>query len=599
MFKRRTCLFVLEMELLIYEISTIKGNSKPVINKAIYDIDLDSLMIILQISLCAFFVYSQRNYQSVTYMKQILVLLSVLILTSSFFSANAQIKNSEEEAMLRSWIKTIGSDEFGGRMPMTEYEPKTIQYLADQMESLGLEPAFNGSYFQKVGMISTTTRPEGNKFTLKGKKKGTLEFENDIIIWTARAEEKVSVPAAEFVFCGFGIDAPEYGWNDFDGIDVKGKIVIAMVNDPGYYDPSLFRGKNMTYYGRWTYKLEQAEKLGAAGCVVLHNTEAASYGWHVCVNGHLTGNLALYDENTRNSGALAMKGWLAEEGARKIFLAAGKDFDEAIAAAKKPGFKPMPLNVKTDIKLNVDYEISETCNVAGVLPGTDLKDEVVVFNGHWDHFGYGKPDESGDEIYNGAADNASGIANVLMLAKKFQDMPNRPRRSLLFMSVTSEESGLFGSQYYCEHPAFDMSKTTTIINFDCVAPAPLTHDVVVLGGGESSLDELVVTSAAAQGRYVVFDNDNSDGWFFRSDHYNFVKKGVPALVIENGNDLVDPTRPNKYPQSDWYHKPSDEYKEDWDLSGTVANLNMMFSVGLSVANSDKIPQWNSTSSNHR
>lgn len=524
-------------------------------------------------------------------MKNPFLIVASLLMCATAATAVAQTTNVEEEAMLRDWIRTIGSDDFGGRMPMTEYEPKTIEYIAGQMKSLGLEPAFDGSYFQKVDMVSVTTRPEGEKLTVKGKKKVELKYPDDFIVWTSRATDEVDIPSAEYVFCGFGIDAPEYGWNDFDGIDVKGKIVIAMVNDPGFYDSSLFRGRNMTYYGRWIYKFEEAQRRGAAGCLVLHNTEAASYGWHVCVNGHLQGNLALYNEDTKNADALAMKGWLHEDGCRKIFQAAGLDFDAAVASAKKPGFKAVPLHVKSPIKLNVTYEVSQTSNVAGILPGTDLKDEVVVFNGHWDHFGYGNPDENGDEIYNGAADNASGVANVLMLAKKFTEMPVRPRRSLLFMSVSSEESGLFGSQYYCEHPVFDMSKTATIINFDCVAPAPLTNDVIVLGGGECDLDGYITAAAAAQGRHVVFDNDNSDGWFFRSDHYNFVKKGVPAVVINNGKELVDPSRPNKYPQSSWYHKPSDEYHEDWDLGGTVANLNMMFSVGLSIANADKKPEW--------
>lgn len=241
--------------------------------------------------------------------------------------------------------------------------------------------------------------------------------------------------------------------------------------------------------------------------------------------------------------------------------------------------------------MDVSYEIRETCNVAGVLPGTDLKDEAVVFSAHWDHFGYGTPDETGDPIYNGAADNGSGMAAVLMLAKKYTELPVRPRRSLVFLIPTLEESGLFGSEYYCEHPVFSMEKTAACINFDCIAPEPLTHDVVVLGGGACELDRHILACAGAQGRYVVFNNDNSDGWFFRSDHFNFVKRGVPAVVIEYGTDLVDPSRPNKYPRSDWYHKPSDEYLEDWDFAGTVAHVNMMFGVGLSVANSDQRPRW--------
>ena len=241
--------------------------------------------------------------------------------------------------------------------------------------------------------------------------------------------------------------------------------------------------------------------------------------------------------------------------------------------------------------MDVKYEINQTCNVAGLLPGTDKKDEVVVFSAHWDHFGFSTPDETGDAIYNGAADNGSGMAAVLLLAKKYAELPVRPRRSMLFLIPTLEESGLFGSEYYCAHPAFPMEKTAACINFDCIAPEPLTHDVVVLGGGACELDNYIVACAGAQGRYVVFNADNSDGWFFRSDHFNFVKKGVPAVVIEYGTDLVDPSKPNKYPRSLWYHKPSDEYREDWVFDGTIAHINMMFGVGLSVANADRRPRW--------
>ena len=495
-----------------------------------------------------------------------------------------------EEALLREWIKTLGSDEFGGRMPMTEYETKTLRYLAGEMKAIGLQPAFGESYFQPVKTISTVCKPVGGGFRVKGVKKTELRSPDDLVVWTARATRKVEIPAAEFVFCGFGIDAPEFGWNDFEEIDVKGKIIIAMVNDPGFYDASLFQGKNMTYYGRWTYKFEQAERLGAAGCLVLHNTAAASYGWNVAAN-HTGSNLALYDAATGNADAIGIKGWLHEDGCRKLFAAAGLDFEAAVEAAKKPGFKSFNLNVRSDIKMDVTYEIQETCNVAGVLPGTDLKDEVVVFSAHWDHFGYGIPDETGDRIYNGAADNGSGMAAVLLLAKKYASLPVQPRRSMLFLIPTLEESGLFGSEYYCTHPVFPMDKTAACINFDCIAPEPLTRDAVVLGGGACELDNYLLAAAGAQGRYVVFNDDNSDGWFFRSDHFNFVKQGVPAVVIEYGKDLVDPSRPNKYPRSDWYHKPSDEYREDWDFSGTLAHINMMFGVGLSVANADRRPQW--------
>ena len=490
----------------------------------------------------------------------------------------------DDEQLLRSWIQTLSSDEFGGRKPMTAYEGVTVDYLQQELARMGLEPAFNGSWFQPFQMIAVTVKPDGNKFTVKGKKKTTLAYPEDLVVWTARATDRVELSKAEYVFCGFGISAPEYGWDDYANVDVKGKIVIAMVNDPGYYDPTLFRGRNMTYYGRWLYKYEEAIRRGAAGCLVLHNTEAASYGWHVCVNGHMEGNLALYDPQTRNAGELAVKGWLSEDGARKIFAAAGMDLDAALAAAKKPGFQSFALKVKGDVKMDVSYSMQETRNVGGLLRGTDKADEVVVLCAHWDHLGIGTPDASGDAIYNGAADNASGMAGALLSAQKFTKMGFKPRRSVLFFFPSSEESGLFGSAYYCGHPAFPMAKTVACLNFESIGPAELTRDLSILGGGESLLDRYFEAAAAAQGRYIFYDDDNSDGWFFRSDHYNFVKQGVPAVVWENGTDLVDPSRPNQYPMPVWYHKPADEYRPDWDLSGTLANVRLIYSIAVSLSN---------------
>ncbi len=513
--------------------------------------------------------------------KTILPALAVL-----FFAAGVQAQPArpDDEALLRDWIRTVSSDVFGGRKPMTEYEDLTVGYLVGEMEKLGLQPAFDGSWYQPFRIVSTTCRPPKDRIRLKGRRRAELRFPDDLTVWTARATDRVELKNAEFVFCGFGINAPEYGWNDYEGVDVRGKIVVAMVNDPGFYDASLFRGRNMTYYGRWVYKFEEAIRQGAAGCLVLHDTAAAGYGWHVCVNGHLEDNLALYDPETQNANELGVKGWLRDEGGRKIFDAAGLDFDAALAAAKHPGFRAIPLGVKGDVILDVSYQVEETRNVAGILPGTDLKDEVVVMSAHWDHLGIGTPDETGDTIYNGAADNGSGIASVLLAARKFQELPAKPRRSILFFFPSSEESGLFGSQYYCEHPAIPMEKTAACLNFESIGPAELTEDVVILGGGECELDRFFVAAAAAQGRYIFFDDDNSDGWFFRSDHYNFVKQGVPALVVENGLHPVHPDRQNRYPMSSWYHKPSDEYRDDWDLEGTLANVYLMFSVGVSVAN---------------
>jgi len=505
----------------------------------------------------------------------------VLLCCCSIATAQSRV---DDEQQLRDWIKTIASDEFGGRKPMTPYEEKTVQYLAKQLQELDLEPAFNGSWYQSFEMIAVTAKPQGNKLVVRGKKRAELHYPEDVVVWTARATDKVSLPKAEYVFVGFGIHAPEYGWDDYADIDVKNKIVIAMVNDPGYYDATLFRGRNMTYYGRWLYKFEEAKRQGAAGCLVLHNTEAASYGWHVCVNGHMEDNLALYDPQTCNANELAIKGWLREEGAQKLFAAAGMDMQAAQAAAKRPGFKSFSLKVHGDITMAVTYNIQQTRNVAGIIRGTEQPNEVIVMNAHWDHLGIGTPDERGDSIYNGAADNASGIASALLVAKKFKALPQAPRRSVLFLFPSSEESGLFGSEYYCQHPAIPMKSTSACLNFESIGPAELTHDVVILGGGTSDLDRYYEAAVAAQGRYIFYDDDNSDGWFFRSDHYNFVKQGVRAVVVENGLHPVDASRPNQYPMASWYHKPSDEYHADWDLSGTLENVYMIYSVSLSLAN---------------
>lgn len=513
----------------------------------------------------------------------VIAFVAMGLTTVSAQISREQLKAGSDEQLLREWTRVFSLDEFGGRKPMTPYEDKTVQYLASQLEVLGLEPAFNGSWFQPFEMISVTAKPVGSRLMVSGKKKAVLGYPDDLIIWTSRATEKINLKNAEYVFCGFGINAPEFGWNDYEGIDVKGKIVVVMVNDPGFYDSGLFRGRNMTYYGRWTYKFEEALRQGAAGCLVLHNAEAASYGWHVCVNGHLSNNLGIYNPETRNANELAVRGWLHEDGLKKMFLAAGMDMDKALADAKKPGFKSFSLNVKGDVKMNVTYNIKKTRNVGGILRGSGGDGEAVVLCAHWDHLGIGKPDERGDTIYNGAADNASGMAGALLLAKKFKEMP-QPRRDLVFIFPSSEESGLFGSAYYCDHPVVPMEKTVACLNFESIGPAELTRDVVILGGGESDLDHYYVAAAAAQGRYIYFDDDNSDGWFYRSDHYNFVKKGVRALVLENGRHPVDVTKPNKYPMPVWYHKPCDEYHDDWDLSGTLTNLNLIFSVGLSLSN---------------
>ena len=493
-------------------------------------------------------------------------LFSVLLcLLAMSVSAIAQ-SYEEELAFFKERVKTLGSDEFGGRKPLTAYETKTIHYIADEFKKLGLLPANGDSYFQPVKEISTFTRPEKNRIRVKcAKGSMDLRFSDDIVVWTNRGTEKVVIPTTEYVFCGFGINAPEYNWNDYEGVDVKGKIVIAMVNDPGFYDASLFRGRNMTYYGRWTYKFEEAERQGAAGLLVLHNEAAASYGWKVCQ--------------------------ASEEACRKMFELSGLDFDATIAAAKKPGFKSFTMKAKSKVTLNVEMSVGESHNVAAVLPGTDLKDEYVVCTAHWDHFGIGTP-INGDSIYNGASDNASGVASLMLLAKKYQSLPVKPRRSIVFVAVTSEECGLLGSQYYCEHPLFPLSKTAINLNFDGTAPRERTHDVFLRAAGKTDTDALVVAMASAQGRTVKIVTEDPGGGYFRSDHFNFVKKGVPTVLVGPGNDYVDKARHEAKPKVYRYHQPNDEYDESWwDFDGAMENMNLMFAIGLVIANNDEMPKW--------
>lgn len=517
--------------------------------------------------------------------------MGIMLLAATLGGSAVAQSYEEDLAFYKERVKTLASDEFGGRKPLTQYETKTINYIADEFKKLGLQPANNGSYFQSVKEVSTFTRPEKNRIRVKGPKGSIdLKYSDDVVVWTNRGTDKVVIPTTEYVFCGFGISAPEYNWDDFSDIDVKGKIVIAMVNDPGFYDQSLFRGKNMTYYGRWTYKFEEAERRGAAGVLVLHNTEAASYGWQVCQASHTQTNIALCSE-TMNAETIGMKGWLSEEACRKMFTVCGLDFDETIAAAKKPGFKSFSMKAKSKVVLNVEMSVGESHNVAGILPGTDLKDEYVVCTAHWDHFGIGTPVD-GDSIYNGASDNASGVATLMLLAKRFQSLPVRPRRSIVFVSVTSEECGLLGSQYYCEHPLYPLSKTAVNLNFDGTAPRERTHDIFLAAAGKTDTDALVVALASAQGRKVNIRTEDPGGIYFRSDHFNFVKKGVPSILVGGGRDYVDKARHEAKPKVNRYHQPNDEYDESWwDFDGAMEDMNLMFGIGLIIANNDEMPKW--------
>ncbi|MDR0536647.1 MAG: M28 family peptidase [Tannerellaceae bacterium] len=509
--------------------------------------------------------------------------------------SDAPEKNSlSDEALFRKVISELSDDKFGGRKPMSAHEAPVLDYIATQFKSLGLEPAANGSFYQKVPLLGVKTHIKNNVINVRGAKGSVrLRYWDDAVVWTHRAEKKLKVSGADFVFAGFGINAPEYGWNDYDGIDVKGKIVVVMVNDPGYYDDNLFRGKNMTYYGRWTYKFEEGARQGAAAVIIIHDTAPASYGWSVVQNSRASSSLCLYDPDGGTDGLLAYQGWVTGEAAAKLFAAAGASIDDALSAAKRKGFKSFPLKLNASIESTNDVEIGESANVAAVLPGSVRKDECIIYSAHWDHLGIGQAVD-GDSIYNGADDNASGVAALILLARRFSKLP-RPERSILFLSVTGEESGLLGSDYYVRHPLYPLDKTAICLNMDGYGDKMRTSNVVLSAAGQSETDRYVIEAAAAQGRHVTPSTSNSGGGYYRSDHFNFAKKGVPVVLAKGGQNYLDPqaakAHRENYNGKSTYHQPSDEYHEWWDVSGSLDDIYLFYGIGLRLANDGYFPQW--------
>ena len=517
-----------------------------------------------------------------------LYISAIIALAASSLSTSAQV--TQEEKDFRKWEEVIASDSFGGRAPLTLYETKTINYIAQEFKSLGLQPANGNSYFQKVPLLKVSTKPVGNVINVKAKNgKVALKNWDDLIITSVRGKKNVTLPKADFVFAGFGINAPEYGWNDYKDLDVKGKVVVVLVNDPGYYNPSLFKGKDITYYGRWIYKFEEASRQGAAGVLVIHDTEPASYGWNVVQASWGSKNLSLVSDKG-NADKVALQGWISLPATKRLFQAAGVDFEKAVAAAKQPGFKAIDLKAESNIKLKNDVYIANSNNVAAVLPGTRKKDEYLIYSAHWDHFGIQKPVD-GDSIYNGASDNASGVAALLVLAKKFASLKQRPERSILFLSVTAEEAVLLGSEYYAQHPLVPLKNTVVNLNIDGCAPQSKVKDVIIAGYGDTNTDQLVAETAAAQGRTTEPAKNQSSGGYFRSDHFSFAKVGVPVILAEGGRDYLNPEDANRYKGKRTYHMPQDEYSPSWDVSGTVDDINLWYAIGLRIADGNFTPEW--------
>ncbi|MEP3071517.1 M28 family metallopeptidase [Maricaulis sp.] len=501
------------------------------------------------------------------------------------------------EADMRRMISTLADDEFEGRAPATPGGIAASQWIADEMARIGLEPGYEGSYFQPVPLLEVTLDESTSSFDIShnGEPLG-LTTNEDVVFWTKRAAGEVSLDSSDLVFVGYGVVAPEYGWNDYEGVDVEGKTVVMLVNDPGYADPDsgLFNGNAMTYYGRWTYKYEEAARQGAAGVILIHQTAPASYGWNV-VSGSWTGaQLDLAREPGEGTFA-AVESWVTEDVARQLFDLSGLDFDTLTAAASQADFEAVPMEGLTaSATLHNSTRTLDSRNVVGVVPGTTRPDEYVIYTAHWDHIGIRDVAEGEDGIYNGAVDNATGTAAILEIGEAF--MANPPERSVMILAVTAEESGLLGSAYYGENPIVPFSQTVGGINIDAMLPTGRSRDIIVVGHGASELEEVLESVASEQDRYIVPDPNPEAGYFYRSDHISLAKHGVPMLYADGGEDLREGgTEAGQAAGEDYranrYHGPADEYSADWPMDGMIENVELFYEVGSRLANSDDWPNW--------
>ncbi|MEA5666130.1 M28 family metallopeptidase [Stenotrophomonas sp. MH1] len=494
-------------------------------------------------------------------------------------------------------VKQLASDAFEGRAPGTQGEELTVNYIRDQMQRIGLQPGNGDSWFQDVPMTETTADPGTVLKIQQGAASRDLAFGTDMVIGTRTGQPEIRIDNSELVFVGYGVDAPEQNWNDYAGQDWKGKTVVMFVNDPGFHsnDAKLFDGKRMTYYGRWTYKFEEAARKGAAAALIVHDTAGASYGWDVVKNswGGAQYDLpAAEDKEPR----LQAQGWLSAEAARTLFTQAGLDLDKAYRDANKRGFKPVPLQASLSLDLKSTIAQKKSRNVVGVLPGSKRADEAVLYMAHWDHLGKHEGEE-GDNIYNGAVDNATGVAGILEIADAMAHQALTPERSVVFLAVTLEESGLLGSQYYVNHPTFPLDKIAGVINIDAMSVNGRARDMTVTGFGSSELEDILKPLAAAQNRTLHAESSVQSGFYFRSDHFNFAKAGVPALYADGGEDLIDGgieagKRAAEAYGKDRYHSPKDEYDPaTWKLDGTVEDLQLLYGVGNQLAGGDAWPNW--------
>lgn len=498
---------------------------------------------------------------------------------------------------MKQHIAMLASDSFMGRKPFTEGEKRTINYLQQEFAASGLEPGNGNSFLQEVPMVNIKATAAPSMQVQSAKGNFTLKAFDDYIIWTDKTDTSISLDNSELVFAGYGVVAPEYNWNDYEGQDVKGKVVMVMVNDPGFWsgDTTLFKGKTMTYYGRWTYKFEEAARQGAKGCLIVHNTAAASYPFTVQQNSFNNSRLQL-DNRGKDIKNCDVIGWLPEMVANKLFTAAGFD-STLLVKANQRGFKAVPLNLKLSTTMKVQSTYNKSYNVIGRITGSKHPDEVIIYTAHWDHLGIGKPDETGDSIYNGALDNATGTAGLLELARAFKSMKTKPERTIIILSVTAEEQGLLGSAYYAQNPIYPANKTVANINMDGMNRFTKTRDMIIIGAGQSDLEDYLKEEVEKDSGYISSDTHPEAGYYYRSDHFNFAKAGIPALDAGNGIDVVGKGKEfgqkleDDYTEKN-YHRPSDEFDAaTWTMEGAIKDLKLLFRVGRRLAFEEKMPQW--------
>lgn len=530
-------------------------------------------------------------------------LLFIFLIISAFTSCQVENKrivtavDSITSDNLKTKISLLASDDFRGRAPSTPGEEKTITYLAEQFKQSGLKPANNGSYFQEVSLIKLTADKSMILNINGGKSKVSLKYSDDFIGSTPMFTDFINIDNSDIVFVGYGINSPENNWNDYAGLDVKGKTVLMLVNDPGYAtsDSTLFTGKAMTYFGRWTYKYEEAAREGAKAAIIIHETGAAAYPWAVVQNSW-SGPQFYLEDNDISKSDLQFKAWVTTDAAKKIFESAGMDYNQLMLAAAKRGFKPVDMKLKASVQFKNQAEHAKSNNVAAVWPGTDRSDEYIIYTAHWDHFGV-NPAFKEDSIFNGAVDNATGTAALIEIARAFTRLPEKQNRSILFLSVTCEEQGLLGSEFYVQHPLFPLTKTVGVINMDALNIFGKTKDMTVVGFGNSQMDNYAMAVLKKYGRYASPDPAPEKGGYFRSDHFSFAKAGVPSLYLSEGIDNVEHGKEWGLARSEkWimenYHKPSDNYEPDkWNFDGMIEDIRVYFEVGYDLSISKEFPEW--------